>query len=273
MKKIIDSIHRKLSKIELIVLFLVKIRNQCNSVIGKHLCYTPKMEYNGELLLLQSLKPNSSLPFIVFDIGSNHGEYTDKVLMTVKGNLELFLFEPNTLLFNKLVEKYSLQNIHLSSTAISDIIGESKFYLNEDSDQLSSLIKDKNSRIHSSILVKTDTLDNFVEQHNLKKIDLVKIDVEGYELQVLKGGSEILKMGLIDIIQFEYSSQWAIAGSTLAFTIDFLNQYDYQVYRLTPHGLVPVNYSQWGEYFQYSNYVAISSQSTKKSHPILRLIR
>ena len=53
-------------------------------------------------------------------------------------------------------------------------------------------------------VVKTSTIDCEVESYKLKKLDFIKIDVEGYEYQVMKGGEKSIKK-FKPIIMYEYS--------------------------------------------------------------------
>ena len=52
----------------------------------------------------------------------------------------------------------------------------------------------------------TTTLDTFVEQHGIKNIDFLKIDTEGFELEVLQGAKQLLSEGKIGTVIFEYNA-------------------------------------------------------------------
>lgn len=53
--------------------------------------------------------------------------------------------------------------------------------------------------------VKLTTLDLYCTKNNITKIDLLKLDVEGHEINALKGGTEMINSDKVSIIQFEFS--------------------------------------------------------------------
>jgi len=113
------------------------------------------------------------------------------------------LFDPNPHL--------NIPDFNYHKIALSDQIGLSDFYLNEfmpsGGSSLKTIVKDDRIwRLSRKILtlsfkknyfskskVQTDTLDNFCHTNKIGKIDILKIDVEGSELDVLMGSTNILK--------------------------------------------------------------------------------
>jgi len=53
-------------------------------------------------------------------------------------------------------------------------------------------------------IVQLDTLENYCHSRDIQKIDFMKIDVEGHELEVFKGGVSLFREGRVRVIQFEY---------------------------------------------------------------------
>jgi hypothetical protein len=92
----------------------------------------------------------------------------------------------------------------------------------------------------------------------------LKIDVEGYEEDVLRGGSSALSDGAISCIQFEYGGNWRHAGSTLQGVVNYLEGYDFQVLLVRPDCLRKVRLDELDEYFSYSNYVAVHDRIIDK---------
>ncbi len=145
-------------------------------------------DFDAELLLLEFfLKPNS----VFFDIGTNKGEYAyyaEKLI--AKKNI--YLFEPEKKLNKQLKAIFGASNV--SDIALSDSKGLHQFkipVINGVVDNcLSSLeVGNKEDNETGAIIyeVKTATLDNFIKEKN-KFPELIKIDVEGHELSVIKGG-------------------------------------------------------------------------------------
>ncbi|MCZ7612752.1 MAG: FkbM family methyltransferase [Ignavibacteriaceae bacterium] len=95
-------------------------------------------------------------------------------------------------------------------------------------------------------------------ENNISKIDFVKIDVEGNELNVLKGALNSIRAGMINMIQFEYNSFWQKSSSTLEAVFDLLRTEKFNFYRLTPWGKIPIKkYSKRIENYKQSNYLAV----------------
>ena len=140
---------------------------------------------------------------IFFDVGSHMGTYTDLIKKDYP-NSKSYLFEPQSKIFKKIEQKYlNNENIFLFNLAVSDIEKKQSLNLNNhdltaillDFDPKSNYLKfkaklyqtDINNMNYGTELVQTITLDKFINENNLEKIDLLKIDTEGSEFNVLKG--------------------------------------------------------------------------------------
>jgi FkbM family methyltransferase len=144
---------------------------------------------------------------VIFDVGANLGTYSDKV-QKIFSNKKVFLhlFEPNKYLIKNLSSKFSGHSIN--EVAISDFNSESDLYINSISSQ-SSLIED-NSFIGEEvekIILNTIRLDKYIVEKQIEKINLLKLDVEGYELNSLKSLGEYLNQENIEIIKVEIHFQ------------------------------------------------------------------
>jgi FkbM family methyltransferase len=143
------------------------------------------------------LKPG----MIAVDCGAHIGEYTLLFAHLVGSNGRVYAFEPDPRVFKILKENVTLNNLRnivLNNIALSDFCGEMEFLLNIDP-TASSLVKAGN-RIVGRVRVPVTTLDAFIQENKITKIDAIKIDVEGAEEPVLSGAKEVLsclKPGLI----------------------------------------------------------------------------
>ncbi|MES2565228.1 MAG: FkbM family methyltransferase [Bacteroidota bacterium] len=151
-----------------------------------------KTELDAELLLLDFLLNKDS---VFFDIGSNKGEYAYYAEKQIPAK-NIYLFEPEKKLNKQLTSIF--KNCNVFDIAFSDFKGSHLFkipLINGVIDNcLSSLqVENKEDNETEAIVyeVKTDTLDNFTKSHKVKP-DLIKIDVEGHELAVLKGGENYI---------------------------------------------------------------------------------
>jgi FkbM family methyltransferase len=134
---------------------------------------------------LFSLSNNAN---IVFDIGANIGETTLNFSKRINSNGMIHSFEPADNCYKKLEKNILLNkfiNIKVNYFGLGDT--EGKFYLESDVKNNKGANKvHLNSQKESNIEIKR--LDNYVENEKIEKIDLIKIDVEGFEYNVLIGG-------------------------------------------------------------------------------------
>ncbi len=130
---------------------------------------------------------------VVFDIGSYSGIYT---LLAAKSNnnVKTYSFEPNPELFkvlSKNIKINRLKNSKIEALALDENEGVATLYINHEiNTSVASLIN--NSNKGGSFQVAKTTLDSFVTREKITTIDLMKIDVEGYEINVLKGSLKSL---------------------------------------------------------------------------------
>jgi len=140
------------------------------------------------------------------DVGANTGQTIDLVRKDFK-NAKIYSFEPTPNLVNQLKDKYKKDTgVTISEKALADFDGESKFYVSTYSPTNSMLVPDIElyTEIHSDraddlknlkeIIVPVTTLSNWYKANNFaERIDVLKIDTQGTELQVLKGAEDLLK--------------------------------------------------------------------------------
>lgn len=151
-----------------------------------------RSEFDAELLLMEFLlKPDS----VFFDVGTNKGEYAYYAEKRIDPE-NIYLFEPEKKLNKQLTSIF--KSCHVYDIALSDSNGVHKFkipVINGVVDNcLSSLeVEHKEDHETGAIIyeVKTETLDHFTKEKQLAP-DLIKIDVEGHELAVLKGGENYI---------------------------------------------------------------------------------
>ncbi|MCS6821900.1 MAG: FkbM family methyltransferase [Microscillaceae bacterium] len=116
---------------------------------------------------------------VIIDIGANTGVYA-LVAKTINPRASVYAFEPHPMFFECLQKNIRLNNFDI------------KAFNKAVSDSNRKIEIDDYAAAAKSILVDCQTLDTFVQENNLSKIDLMKIDVETHEPQVLAGFSNYL---------------------------------------------------------------------------------
>jgi FkbM family methyltransferase len=144
-------------------------------------------------------------PAIVFDVGAHRGESAERFLSEFPG-CRVFSFEPVSANFVFLARKFAGHpNVRCFHMAFGAKQGRAEIQLGQDSQthSLSSRPSPKSGKFScESVLV--ETLDTFAGEIRLTdRIDLLKIDTEGHEMQVLCGGAGLLADGRVESILAE----------------------------------------------------------------------
>lgn len=132
------------------------------------------------------------------------GFYTLKAAKEVGNSGQVIAIEPEDknyrlLTWNIRINKY--ENITPVKLALSDFEGKAPFFIKARSCSHSLIRKTWITPIVDSTKVTVTTLDNLLQKLNIEKVDLLKINVEGAELAVLKGCKELLNnMGISKIV-------------------------------------------------------------------------
>ena len=162
-------------------------------------------------------------------IGVNNGLEVD-TYKELLPNSTIYLFEPQEEQFNKLVEKFEKENkVILYNTALGNKKGKAEMNISPTHKGSASLLEPTlHKKVFSEVeFYGTETvhLEKY-ENLDLNDVNFLNIDVQGYELNVLKGAGK--KLQAIDFIMIEISLKALYRDSALLDDIDsYLNQYDF----------------------------------------------
>jgi len=150
------------------------------------------------------IRPN----FQILDVGANIG--CTSLLFSELGE-QVVAFEPLSPTFGLLQKNISLSktnNIKTLPLALGDEDMETEIYFS-DTNRSMAFILDKTKRDDSSTsVIKVRRLDNLFPEIGIDRLDFMKIDVEGYELRVLKGAEKTIQQ-YRPIVQMEFNS-WTL---------------------------------------------------------------
>jgi FkbM family methyltransferase len=203
--------------------------------------------------------------YVVLDIGANIGLHVLYASKLVGANGRVYAFEPVKKTYNRLVENIGLnrfKNINHFNLAISDTNGESSITTSLDGfDAWNSMAGTPGVQGKNFVkeVIKTQTLDDFIAQHiGDKKIDLIKIDTEGWEWNVLMGGSNYLKNNSPDLMVEYAAGIMENFDRKLVDVFDKLTEYGYKVYHYN-HLKDTFHILQRDEKFEGYNIIASKS--------------
>ena len=168
--------------------------------------------------ILKFLRINLNENIVIFDVGAHHG----KTLIEYKNIFEdayIYSFEPYPETFKILennIKQYSYKNVFLYNIALGELNETKEFYVTQNP-QLSGFIKPsrlEDSKFNNKLLLsdryKTKVGDNFCRSQNIDYIDILHLDVQGFELAVLKGFRDLLMQKKISVIitEFDYTKRY-----------------------------------------------------------------
>lgn len=210
---------------------------------------------SGEVKVLEELVNELPDSPIVFDVGANRGQYLDMVVKKWRyRNPTFHVFEPDSLCCEILSRKYGAhKNIVINNFALGREAGKAKLYSSKQSAVSASLV---NSGMNGGEVSEIDvqTIDQYCQVMNISTIDFLKIDTEGYEMNVLEGAMEMIGRGSIRYIQFEHGSlQSIIMGASLYRYSQLLRSYE--LYHIKQDGLFKIKILPINEIYYNSNYV------------------
>ena len=204
---------------------------------------------NGELQFFLNIKDKIN---VIFDVGCrSDSEY-------VNFNGEVHYFDP----VNEYIEKLKAQkNVNKMSYF-------NNFGLGSENSQLYYYPKyqsfyDRVNSCHVSdssnkFLLYIKKGKEYIVSNNIKHIDFLKIDTEGYELNVLKGFEDFLEN--VKIVQFEYGGTFLDNNTKLIDVINYLKEKGfYKFSYVTSYGPVLIN--DFSDHYQYCNIVCIHKNS------------
>ncbi|HQW16558.1 MAG TPA: FkbM family methyltransferase [Bacteroidia bacterium] len=196
-----------------------------------------------------SLLKNIQAGMIVFDIGANIGDSVLQIAKKLNGTGSIYAFEPSPDVFQRLNRNVSLNNFNNIETfnlGMADVESQLSFVVEDKNHSGGAFIsKDANN----AIKVAVTTIDKFVAEHNLSKLDFLKIDTEGFEVFVLKGGVNTFRNFKPKMFIEVSDSLLKRAGSSAKELIQILNELNYHSVRVDTQENITEDYNFAEQHF------------------------
>lgn len=215
------------------------------------------IEKNGEKAALGEVKKRiGDKKATILDVGANKGEYT-VLLKKLFPNSIIHAFEPIPDLHRTIVKKTDRhEEVNVHQTALGDEIGSMPIHYTAAQSGLTSMVAKRFDGSGEVLQVPIDTIDNFCAANDIDHIHFLKIDVEGFELNVLKGAAAMLREKRIECIQFEFGGTMIDSHTNFRDFFSSLNP-THDIFRILKGGLHPIReYHDHLEIYHYANFVA-----------------
>ena len=222
---------------------------------------------NGEEWLLNRIARIN--PKFIFDVGANTGKYA---LLAKKHNpaSTVVCFEPVKSTFEKLkTVTDALSQVTLVNSGLFD--ENKKLTINIYPSHTHASVFDLKAIPYESVGKEEIDLiigDDYMKSNNIENVDVLKLDVEGAELNAIKGFKNALSQKKIRLIQFEYGYINITTKNLLVDYYEYFDQFGYTVGKLYPKKVEFRNYQFKYEDFIGPNMIAIR----KDDHELKQLL-
>ena len=225
MKKLIKFLFNKIG---------IVILSSDNEILRKPILPGPFDVQQGFFLANKEL--------VIFDVGAQYGqtafEYSKRF-----NNSKIYSFEPFKESFNILMDNIrEITDIQIFNFGFGDSIGTKKFNCNSFS-ATNSILETHEEGISTwgtnlletieTIDINVTTIDDFVEQQEINEIDILKIDVQGYEFNVIQGAHRLILKNGVKVIYLEIIIQPTYKNQKhLDEVLNLLRSYDFSLYNV-----------------------------------------
>lgn len=179
--------------------FLVDVVSQFGAELSLRGIYEPDtVEF-----LLKSLKPGDTF----VDVGANQGYFSVIASRLVGEKGRVILIEPQKRLQKLIAKNLELNkcvNVKVLQVAISDKKDDQPFYLSPDTNTGSSSLMTTTKYPLKEQVVESWTLSDVFEKEKLNNCSLLKVDVEGWEREVILGSKHLFEQNLVRAIIIEF---------------------------------------------------------------------
>lgn len=214
------------------------------------------MTRNGERWLVERLAPALAGRSVI-DVGANAGSWSDLVLQASPTS-KVYTVEMIPTFVSNLRRRFG-EKLTVIEAALSDRAEAVTGYRFGGGGRIPKGLG--SGKEAEGFEMCTRTGDNLVRELGLNDVALIKIDVDGFDIRVLRGFSSVIQEQR-PILQFEYSRFYVFSRCYLKDAYDVFTPLNYRIGRLMPTWIDFCEYSTDMETFSSNNYVACPAGNT-----------
>jgi len=200
------------------------------------------------LTVLKALtKPEST----ILDVGSNYGYLSLELCHFLNGNCRIFALEPNPANYRRLLKHVSANgyeaSIHCFDVGVSD--HSEVVNMRRPATNTGHAIVSPDGLYQNVGLI---TLDLFCQEQNLRAINILIIDAEGYEERALRGSKQLIKVHKPTLVVELFPPVLSRHGSSALSVADAVSDLGYELFRFEENALCPLTELPSGDYGMYA---------------------
>ncbi len=194
--------------------------------------------FTEDIDCLKQIAHKTDVTKVILDIGANNGRWALLVSNFFEfSKIECFEPFPDTFEFLKKnidLNKISKNNIEVNNFALGSKVGQ--FFMESDHIKNSGMNKISNQK--SDFQISVNTVDTFLSHQINSDVSVIKIDVEGFEMEVLLGAKAVIEKSSPTIVCEVDDSLLSKNGSSPLEVFTFLEGFGYKIYKLPKFELV-----------------------------------
>jgi FkbM family methyltransferase len=208
---------------------------------------------NGEGRVLDVLGADLD---VVFDVGANVGEWTQRALSAGAKSVHAFEISPATAA--GITQRYASDaRVRVNAVGLAAAPGTLTIHHYPDHPALTTITDYPHDAASTAIEAPVTTGDAYMAEHGIDRIDFLKLDVEGAEPGVIEGFAKAFGNGAIGVVQYEYGRVCILTKYLLRDFYTQMTGYGFDVGRIEPNGVEFMEYDMALENFADSNWLAV----------------
>jgi FkbM family methyltransferase len=171
--------------------------------VGESIFFLGKHEQYSAEIFARHIKKG----FVCLDVGANIGWHTTLMSRLSGAEGEVHAFEPVPPTFEDLKKNVSLNGegaeVFLNNFGLGNKESTAEIHLFKDLPSGHATLAGNDKKASTVFPIKIKTLDSYLEEKNIKRVDFIKVDIEGAEMMFLKGAEKIFEQEIAPVIYME----------------------------------------------------------------------